>query len=107
MNGFHGRYLRYDLGAARGEFVPLEESVLRRFLGGTGLGSWLLHRETAEGCAPLDPEAPVVFAFSPLVGTPVTTSAKFVVVARSPLTGFISYRKPKFRIKLSFSLCLS
>jgi len=35
---------------------------------------------------PLSPEAPLVFAFSPLVGSPLTTSAKFAVVSRSPLT---------------------
>ena len=36
---------------------------------------------------PLAPEAALVFALSPLVGTPLTTSAKFAVVAKSPLTG--------------------
>jgi aldehyde:ferredoxin oxidoreductase len=35
---------------------------------------------------PLAPEAPLAFVFSPLVGTPLTTSAKFAVVAKSPLT---------------------
>ena len=28
--------------------------------------------------------------FSPLVGTPLTTSAKFAVVAKSPLTGMLN-----------------
>src|SRR5688572_5909951 len=36
---------------------------------------------------PLSPEAPLIFAFSPLVGSPLTTSAKFAVVSKSPLTG--------------------
>src|SRR5262249_36762541 len=30
--------------------------------------------------------APLIFSLSPLVGTPLTTSAKFAVVAKSPLT---------------------
>ena len=34
--------------------------------------------------------ARLVFCPSPLVGTPLTTSAKFAVVARSPLTGCLS-----------------
>ena len=38
------------------------------------------------GVEPLAPEAPLAFVFSPLVGTPLTTSAKFAVVAKSPLT---------------------
>jgi aldehyde:ferredoxin oxidoreductase len=39
---------------------------------------------------PLSPEAALVFAFSPLVGSPLTTSAKFAVVSKSPLTGRIN-----------------
>lgn len=87
MHGFHGRYLRVDLASGRSETVPIPGSVLRRYLGGVGLGTWILHREAPPGVDPLAPEAPLVFAFSPLVGTPLTTSAKFAVVAKSPLTG--------------------
>ena len=89
MHGFHGCYLRYDLSSGCGERIPIDEQVLRRFLGGVGLGTWLLHREAPPGVDPLAPEAPLIFAFSPLVGTPLTTSAKFAVVAKSPLTGMI------------------
>ena len=39
---------------------------------------------------PLAPDAPLVFAFSPLVGSPLTTSAKFAVVSKSPLTDRIN-----------------
>ena len=34
----------------------------------------------------LSPEAALAFVFSPLVGSPLTTSAKFAVVSKSPLT---------------------
>jgi aldehyde:ferredoxin oxidoreductase len=84
--GYHGRYLRIDVATGRAEFVPLSEDVLRKFIGGVGLGAWLLHRECPAGVEPLHPAAALVFCFSPLVGTPLTTSAKFAVVAKSPLT---------------------
>lgn len=90
MDGFHGCYWRFDLGRNEGERIPIDESVLRRTLGGVGLGAWLLHKEAPIGVDPLAPEAPLIFSFSPLVGTPFTTSAKFAVVAKSPLTGGIS-----------------
>ncbi|MGH0037445.1 MAG: aldehyde ferredoxin oxidoreductase family protein [Myxococcota bacterium] len=89
MYGYHGRYGRVDLGSGRWRTVPLPEPVLRRYLGGVGLGTWILHRECPAGVDPLAPEAPLVFAFSPLVGTALTTSAKFAVVAKSPLTGLL------------------
>ncbi len=86
MGGYHGRYLRIDVTDGSARWVPLPEAVLRRFIGGVGLGTWLLHREAPAGVDPFAPEAPLVFCFSPLVGTPLTTSAKFAVVAKSPLT---------------------
>jgi aldehyde:ferredoxin oxidoreductase len=86
MFGYHGRYLRVDLSSGSAEWVPLAEDVLRRFLGGVGLATYLLHREGPAGVEPLAPAAPLVFSLSPLVGTPLTTSAKFAVAAKSPLT---------------------
>ena len=85
--GYHGRYLRVDASSGSSERVPLSDSVLRQFIGGSGLGvRLLLDAGTAELDA-LDPRSPLIFAFSPLVGSPLTTSAKFAVVSRSPLTG--------------------
>jgi len=90
--GYFGRALVVDVdgAAASGRGVDLDERVLRSYLGGVGLGTWLLHRLTPAGVDPLGPEAALAFVFSPLVGTPLTTSAKFAVVAKSPLTGLVT-----------------
>jgi aldehyde:ferredoxin oxidoreductase len=88
--GYHGCYLRIDVSRGTGEYIPLDETVLRQFIGGSGLGVRLLLDEGAAHVDPLAPEAPLVFAFSPLVGSPLTTSAKFAVVSKSPLTGRIN-----------------
>src|ERR1700732_2149509 len=87
MFGYHGRYLRVDLSRGGGEWVPLAEDVLRRFVGGVGLAASLTPREAPRAVDPFAPDAPLIFCLSPLVGTPLTTSAKFAVVAKSPLTG--------------------
>ena len=87
MPGYHGRYLRVDPRAGRLACVPIDERTLREFVGGVGLGSWIVARETTAGLDPLGPDACLVFALSPLVGSPLTTSAKFAVVAIGPLTG--------------------
>lgn len=88
--GYHGRYLRVDLTAGRPSANPLEEDVLRCYLGGCGLGAWLLLREDQAAGDALAPAAPLCFVFSPLVGSPLTTSAKFAVVCKSPLTDRIN-----------------
>jgi aldehyde:ferredoxin oxidoreductase len=90
--GFFGRALVVDVhgGGASGAALDLDERVLRAYLGGVGLGTWLMHRLGPPGVDPLAPEAPLAFVFSSLVGTPLTTSAKFAVVAKSPLTGLLT-----------------
>ena len=87
MFAFHSCYLRIDLPRGRSERVPLSGELLRQYIGGTGLGARILLDEGGGAADPLSPEAPLIFAFSPLVGSPLTTSAKFAVVSRSPLTG--------------------
>jgi len=88
--GYHGCVLRIDAGSGHAERVPVSDAVLRAYLGGSGLGTRLLLDAGAAEADPLSPEASLVFAFSPLVGSPLTTSAKFAVVGKSPLTGRIN-----------------
>src|SRR5215207_2632336 len=88
--GYFGRALVVDASDASADVLPLADDVLRGYLGGAGLGAWLMHRLAPPGVDPLAPEAPLAFVFSPLVGTPLTTSAKFAVVAKSPLTGMLN-----------------
>jgi len=88
--GYHGRYLRVDAGTGAAESVDLDPADLRAFVGGVGLAALILWREAPRGVDPLAPEAPIVFCGSPLVGTPLTTSAKFAVVAKSPQTDRIT-----------------
>ncbi|GAA1600245.1 aldehyde ferredoxin oxidoreductase [Kribbella sancticallisti] len=88
--GYFGQALVVDVTDGSTTVLPLPDDVLRGYLGGAGLGVWLLTKLGEAGVDPLDPAAPLAFVFSPLVGTPLTTSAKFAVVAKSPLTGMLT-----------------
>ena len=88
--GYFGRALITDASTGTAEILELPNDVLRAYIGGAGLGAWLMHRLGAPEADPLSAEAPLAYVFSPLVGTPLTTSAKFAVVARSPLTGMLT-----------------
>ena len=62
-----------------------------RYIGGAGLGAWLMHRARARRASTRSARRRRSRScFSPLVGTPLTTSAKFAVVAKSPLTGLLN-----------------
>lgn len=89
MYGYHGKVMLIELDEQSIRWEPLDETVLRRFLGGTGLGAYLLYTYSPPGVDPLSPENPLIFVTSPLVGSRLTTSSKFAVVTKSPLTGFI------------------
>ena len=89
LSGYHGQYLLIDLSRGRYQTMRLRESTLRQFLGGTGLGAHLLLQSGQADRDPLSPEAPLAFVFSPLVGSPLTTSAigplTFATALRTPL----------------------
>ena len=89
LYGYHGAALVVDLTARTAVRDPLPESVLRKFIGGGGLAAYLLYEHCPPNADPLGPENPLIFACSPLVGSRLTTSSKFAVAAKSPLTGMI------------------
>ncbi|MFQ5859283.1 MAG: aldehyde ferredoxin oxidoreductase family protein [Anaerolineae bacterium] len=90
MYGFHDRLLHIDLTTRAYRWRNLGEPRLRAFLGGIGLGTSLLYDFAPAGVEPLSPANPLIFTSAPLAGTGLTTTAKFAVVTKSPLTGFIA-----------------
>ena len=90
VHGFHDRLLHVDLGNGGHRWQQTGEGRLRAFLGGIGLGTSLLYDFAPPAVEPLAPENPLILASAPLAGTGLTTTAKYAVVTKSPLTGFIA-----------------
>lgn len=105
VGGYHGRALTVDLESGRCAYQPLAERDLRRTLGGAGLGAWLLAHAARADVEPLAPSSALVVALSPLVGSPLTTSAKFAVVSKSPLTGRINDALCSDRFAIELKAC--
>ena len=101
MNGYHGKALVIDLGLKTWRHVEIPESVLRGYIGGTGLAAWLLYQLCPEGADPLGSDNPLIFSTSPLVDTKLTTSSKFAVASKSPLTGYIGDSMSSSKIAVS------
>ena len=89
MFGYHGKALIIDLTTRAAEWESIPESILRKFIGGTGLGAYLLYRHCPPGVDPFHADNPLIFVGSPLVGSRLTTSSKFAVLTKAPLTGMI------------------
>lgn len=85
--GYAGRLLRIDLTHRSTACEPLDELVLRRYLGGGLLGVYYLLRETPAGQDPLASEAPLLFMTSAMNGSALSGANRYSAIAKSPLTG--------------------
>jgi len=88
MKGFYNRLLRIDLTAGTFEIEGLGDSILRRYLGGKGLASWLLYHLNPPGVDPLSPDNVLIFATGPISGSAIWGSCRYGVYTKSPQTGF-------------------
>ncbi|MEM2852529.1 MAG: aldehyde ferredoxin oxidoreductase family protein [Ignisphaera sp.] len=107
IGGYMGRVLRVDLthGKILIEDLPPED-VLRRWIGGRGLGVYYMLKEVDPRINPLSPSNKAIVATGPLTGvTGVPSSGRWCSVTKSPLTGTIhdSHSGGKFGPELKFA----
>ncbi len=87
--GWAGRILKIDLSIGKIEKMPLEKEIAEKFLGGDGLGSFLLFNNLPVGADPLSPQNPFILSTGPLTGTLCPSSGRLSAVFKSPHTGLI------------------
>ncbi len=87
MHGFYNKVLHIDLTRRSFERESVKDEVYREYLGGKGLGTWLLLNNTKAGVDPLSADNILIFATGPTTNTPVWGSSRYGVFAKSPLTG--------------------
>lgn len=80
-----------DLSTTTVSVIETPANLLRRFLGGRGLGAKLLYDHVGPDVDPLAPENHLIFTAAPLAGTPWPTSARLHVTFKSPATGAYGY----------------
>jgi aldehyde:ferredoxin oxidoreductase len=84
-----GMVLKVDLTSGKIEKEPLDEAFARKYVGGRGFTSRLQYDLIPKDIDPLGPENVMIIAPGALTGTPSAAAARFVVGARSPLTGIL------------------
>ncbi len=87
MYGTTAKILRVDLTNNTIETQLLSEDFYRLYPGGKALAGYILLNELPPHTDPFAPENVMVFANGLLTGAPVSTATRYVVSARSPLTG--------------------
>ncbi|MEM0047183.1 MAG: aldehyde ferredoxin oxidoreductase family protein, partial [Fervidicoccaceae archaeon] len=67
------------------------EEVAKKWLGSRGLGIYLMLKEVDPKTDPLSPQNKLIIAAGPLTGTSAPTAARYNVITKSPLTGYITF----------------
>ncbi|MDJ0782735.1 MAG: aldehyde ferredoxin oxidoreductase family protein [Desulfosarcinaceae bacterium] len=87
--GTSNRILDIDLSQRRHSVLTVEDGLRLHYLGGKGLGLRLLYDRLAPGTDPLGPANILAVMTGVFMGTGAPCSARFVAVAKSPLTGIM------------------
>ncbi|MGQ9630402.1 MAG: aldehyde ferredoxin oxidoreductase family protein [bacterium] len=90
MYGYAGKILRVNLSTGKVSTEELDPEAAEKFIGGRGLATKVLLDEIDPTVDPLSPRNKVIFATGPLTGTLATSSGRYMVVTKSPLTGAIA-----------------
>lgn len=85
-NGYTGKLLRVDLGKQKITEEEIDETTLRKFVGGTGIGARVLWNEVPSGVEWSDEANRLVIASGPLGGTSIGGSGTISVVTKGPLS---------------------
>ena len=102
---WQGRILRVNLTEGRAAAEPLNMEWANAYIGERGLGTKYLYENIDPECDPMGPDNVLIFATGPLNGTMASTSGRYAVLCKSPLTGGIgdSNSGGKFGAYLKFA----
>ncbi|MDY6825570.1 MAG: aldehyde ferredoxin oxidoreductase C-terminal domain-containing protein [Bacillota bacterium] len=87
LSGYTGNLLCFDLDTKTFIKEELPHELLKKWLGGTGLGVKYMYEEVPPDTSWDDPANILVIATGPLAGTAVKGSGTYSVVTKGPMTG--------------------
>ena len=87
---WQGQILRVNLTEGTCEAEPLNTKWAQEYLGTRGLATKYLWENMSPTADPMSPENVLIFATGPLTGTMASTSGRYAVVTKGPLTGAIA-----------------
>ena len=90
MGGYCGKFLRIDLTSGNVKVEELDLGLAKKFIGGRGLGTYIIKNEVGVEVDALSPENKIVIATGPLTGSRAPASGRHMVVTKSPLSGTIA-----------------
>ena len=90
MAGWIGTILRVNLTEGTIKKEALDMEAAKKFLGCRGLGVYYYTKEVEPGVDALGPKNNLIFATGALTGTMGTSTGRYEVISRAPLTGTLA-----------------
>lgn len=90
MYGWHNKLLRVNLTKQTISIEDITPNISKDFIGGRGVAIKYLYDEVDPLVDPLSPENKLIFATGPLTGSPAPTGNRYMVIAKSPLSGALT-----------------
>ncbi|MBW1973579.1 MAG: aldehyde:ferredoxin oxidoreductase [Spirochaetes bacterium] len=90
MKGFFEKILFIDLSKRSSEIRSLNPNIYSLYLGGKGIGTYLLFKENQPKIDPLSPLNSIIFTHGPATDTGLLGSSRYGVYTKSPQTGIYS-----------------
>jgi aldehyde:ferredoxin oxidoreductase len=90
MYGWIGKVLRVNLSEGTVKTEKLNEEWAKDYIGARGLGTRYMVAEVNPKVDPLGPDNKLIFATGPTTGTLGTSTGRYNVVTKGPLTGTIA-----------------
>jgi aldehyde:ferredoxin oxidoreductase len=105
MYGYVGKVLWVDLSHNKTHVSELKLSMFQKYLGGLGVASKIMLEYTDAKVDPYSPDNLLIFMTGPVAGTIVPTGSRYVLVTKSPLTGYMaqSWSGSYFANQIKFS----
>ena len=103
--GWHGKILRMNLTDGTSAVEPLDMDWAHAYIGERGLATKYLWESMDPKAGAMSPENVLIFATGPLTGTMSSTSGRYAVVTKGPLTNAIACSNSggKFGAELKFA----
>lgn len=90
MGAYCEKLARINLTTGEIKAEKLDPELAKKFIGGRGLGAKMMYDEGVATVDPLSAENKLMFITGPLTGTASTSTGRYMVVTKSPLTGMIA-----------------
>lgn len=90
MKGFFQKVLTINVKDKTCVTESIPDAVYSNFLGGKGLGTYLLLKKNKPNVDPLSPENSFIVCLGPVTDTKIWGSSRYAIVTKAPLTGGFS-----------------